>query len=231
MNSASRSRHSIDELYGSLFIEDEEERGLNLDELEGDDNIEERVVKRGSWTFDQHLLILKELEKGKNPVTVPLNSVEMWVQAYDIPNGFMIERIGAAIGNFIGREQWLHSEFPIVEDNSESLGGESMEIDIGSADLSPKSGDRRYGHGDKGKSTIFLKERDGAISGGDMVNLGSRGKISNGKESNEEAADVVIISRPTYHNEELVVIDPKRHRNEECSVGPTNISAVDPNVT
>ncbi|KAJ9190024.1 hypothetical protein P3X46_001261 [Hevea brasiliensis] len=48
----------------------------------------ERVTNGVPWTFDQHILIMKELS--------------MWVQAYDIPNGFMTERIGNAIGQHNG---------------------------------------------------------------------------------------------------------------------------------
>ncbi|KAF2322214.1 hypothetical protein GH714_008689 [Hevea brasiliensis] len=47
-------------------------------------------IQGGPWTFSQHLLIMKELKKGEKATNVQLNTVDMWVRVYDVPNGFMM---------------------------------------------------------------------------------------------------------------------------------------------
>ncbi|KAK6141670.1 hypothetical protein DH2020_024591 [Rehmannia glutinosa] len=61
-----------------------------------------RVQKNGPWTFDNLLLITKRLNVGEQPSKVQLFLTELWVQVYNLPLGFMTERIGNDIGNFIG---------------------------------------------------------------------------------------------------------------------------------
>ncbi|KAK6133887.1 hypothetical protein DH2020_032377 [Rehmannia glutinosa] len=61
-----------------------------------------RVISSGPWTFDNQLLLTKRLSVGEQPSKVELFHTEIWVQIYDLPLGFMTERIGRDIGNFIG---------------------------------------------------------------------------------------------------------------------------------
>lgn len=61
-----------------------------------------RVLQDGPWTFDQHLLVLASLDFGTVPQQVPLFLVNFWVQAHDIPSGFMSEKVAQDIGNFVG---------------------------------------------------------------------------------------------------------------------------------
>lgn len=53
----------------------------------------ERVINGGPWTFEQHLLIFTKLESGMNPMQVDLYEVNFWIQVYDLPVGYMSERI------------------------------------------------------------------------------------------------------------------------------------------
>ncbi|KAK6137382.1 hypothetical protein DH2020_028854 [Rehmannia glutinosa] len=61
-----------------------------------------RVQANGPWTFDNLLLITRRLNVGEQPTKVDLFHSELWVQVYDMPLGFMSERIGRDIGNYIG---------------------------------------------------------------------------------------------------------------------------------
>ncbi|KAK6143873.1 hypothetical protein DH2020_024221 [Rehmannia glutinosa] len=61
-----------------------------------------RVQSNGPWTFDNLLLIIKKLSIGEQPSKIQLFHTELWVQVYDIPLGFMTERIAQEIGKFMG---------------------------------------------------------------------------------------------------------------------------------
>ncbi|KAK6156010.1 hypothetical protein DH2020_010258 [Rehmannia glutinosa] len=61
-----------------------------------------RVQSNGPWTFDNALLLTKRLSIGEQPSKIPLFFTDLWVQVYDLPFGFMTERVGKSIGNFIG---------------------------------------------------------------------------------------------------------------------------------
>lgn len=64
----------------------------------------QKVLEGWPWSFEQATLILHQLVDGEDPNTIQLQSVEMWIQVYDIPRGFLSENIlrsiGAAIGKF-----------------------------------------------------------------------------------------------------------------------------------
>lgn len=62
-----------------------------------------RIKGGGPWSFDNHLLILHQLEDGEEPSHVPLLHVDFWVQIFDLPVGFMSEHVGRLLGNFIGK--------------------------------------------------------------------------------------------------------------------------------
>ena len=61
----------------------------------------QRVITRGPWTFDRHLLITKPLVPSKNPTRVHLSHVDFWVQVFDLLYGFLAERVAKGIGNYI----------------------------------------------------------------------------------------------------------------------------------
>ncbi|MBA0769187.1 hypothetical protein Gotri_017948, partial [Gossypium trilobum] len=45
----------------------------------------ERVLKGLPWTFNNHLLILSNLNRGEDPLKIPLIFVPFWVQIHDVP--------------------------------------------------------------------------------------------------------------------------------------------------
>ncbi|CAN1840638.1 Uncharacterized protein At4g02000 [Linum perenne] len=61
-----------------------------------------RVMEVGPWSFDQNLLILRELKPGEKPKEVELYAVDFWVRVYRLPAGFFSKTVGVALGNFIG---------------------------------------------------------------------------------------------------------------------------------
>jgi hypothetical protein len=63
----------------------------------------ERVFQGGPWLFDNHMLVLKKLSVGDDPLAINLDVVEMWVQVFNLPFGFMNDTMGLLIGSHIGR--------------------------------------------------------------------------------------------------------------------------------
>lgn len=62
----------------------------------------QRILKKGPWYFDNHLLVLDFMpEKGK-PEQAALNFVPFWIQVHNVPPGFMTEKVGKDIANYIG---------------------------------------------------------------------------------------------------------------------------------
>ncbi|WJX13204.1 hypothetical protein P8452_03620 [Trifolium repens] len=63
----------------------------------------ERVFQGGPWLFDNHMLVLKKLSVGDDPLAINIDVVEMWVQVFNLPFGFMNDTMGLLIGSHIGR--------------------------------------------------------------------------------------------------------------------------------
>lgn len=61
-----------------------------------------RVLESGPWTFDQHILIVKRLEENDQPQNVPLWFTSFWIQIYNLPIGFIYEKVLKDIGSYIG---------------------------------------------------------------------------------------------------------------------------------
>ncbi|MBA0705885.1 hypothetical protein Golax_018036, partial [Gossypium laxum] len=53
------------------------------------DAIESR--RGGPQKFNFHLLLMHQLKVGKDPMVVPLVTMDFWVLVYDLPHGFMSE--------------------------------------------------------------------------------------------------------------------------------------------
>lgn len=62
----------------------------------------QRVMEGAPWTFNKIPLIIERLHVGVNPRTLPLNTMEVWVQVYDLKVGFMSEKVLKAVGGYIG---------------------------------------------------------------------------------------------------------------------------------
>lgn len=62
----------------------------------------QKVLDAGPWSFEQGMLVYKQLVANEDPKEVELNEVDIWVQVYDVPQGFVSENILRSIGNFIG---------------------------------------------------------------------------------------------------------------------------------
>lgn len=64
-----------------------------------------KVIEGGPWSFEQASLVLRQLGHLEDPHMVALQEMEIWVQVYDIPRGFLSENIlknvGASIGKYV----------------------------------------------------------------------------------------------------------------------------------
>lgn len=62
----------------------------------------QKVLEGGPWSFEQGMLIYKQISDDEDPKEVTLNEVDIWVQVYDILKGFVSESILQSVGNSIG---------------------------------------------------------------------------------------------------------------------------------
>ncbi|XP_074359603.1 uncharacterized protein LOC141699588 [Apium graveolens] len=60
------------------------------------------VTKGGPWSFDNAMLALEKVQAGENPATIKPCSLNIWIQLYNIPIGYMLESVGKQLGNFFG---------------------------------------------------------------------------------------------------------------------------------
>ena len=74
-----------------------------------------RVLVGGPWPYDNHLLILHWIQPGEGLNQIPLNSIDIWVQIFYLPSGYMSESVGKQLGNYIG--------FFLAYDSSNNVGG------------------------------------------------------------------------------------------------------------
>ncbi|GMJ10542.1 hypothetical protein HRI_004723400 [Hibiscus trionum] len=63
----------------------------------------DRVDSGGPWNFNNHLLVHYRLKPGEDPMLVALTHLCFWVFVYDIPHGFMLEKVARSLGDFIGK--------------------------------------------------------------------------------------------------------------------------------
>jgi hypothetical protein len=62
----------------------------------------ERVIRTGPWLFDNFPLVLQKVSFGDEPTTTPMDTIEMWVQAHNLPFGFMTKSMGIPLGSQVG---------------------------------------------------------------------------------------------------------------------------------
>lgn len=78
----------------------------------------------GPWSFDGAMLVVNTIEKGLDPLEVPLVELSFWVQLFGLPNGFMTEAAGKQLGDFFG------SFLSYDPNNNSSIWRECMRIRI-----------------------------------------------------------------------------------------------------
>lgn len=61
-----------------------------------------RVIDGIPWSFNRRALLIARLQEDVNPRCIPLNTIDLWVQIYDMQPGFMSEKVIMEIGNQIG---------------------------------------------------------------------------------------------------------------------------------
>lgn len=62
-----------------------------------------KVLEGGPWTFEQSLLVYHCLLEGEDPFAVKLNTMDIWLQIYDLPRGLISENILQSIGDYVGK--------------------------------------------------------------------------------------------------------------------------------
>ncbi|MCI12236.1 DUF4283 domain protein, partial [Trifolium medium] len=62
----------------------------------------EGVLQGGPWSFDNQMLIVQRVQLGVQIENIPLQHAEFWVQVHNLPTGLMLEKVGKALGNYIG---------------------------------------------------------------------------------------------------------------------------------
>lgn len=60
-----------------------------------------RVIDDGPWLFESTTLVCRPLLHGENPMQVPLDTVDLWVQVYDFPMGYCTDRVLKREGAFL----------------------------------------------------------------------------------------------------------------------------------
>ena len=61
------------------------------------------VLNNCWWSFDNHLLLLKQWERGMTAFTMDFKYVPIWVQVWGLPFDLINEDAGKDIGRGIGR--------------------------------------------------------------------------------------------------------------------------------
>ncbi|KAJ8758855.1 hypothetical protein K2173_002634 [Erythroxylum novogranatense] len=62
----------------------------------------QRVLEDGPWTFDNQLLLLKQLCSTDQPESMILYKTEFWLQVHKLPIRFMSKKVAQTIESFLG---------------------------------------------------------------------------------------------------------------------------------
>lgn len=60
------------------------------------------VLRGGPWSFDGAMLVIAEVPKKEEPQNVHIWHLNMWMQLFYLPTGFMSETVGKQLGDFFG---------------------------------------------------------------------------------------------------------------------------------
>ncbi|KAM6569612.1 hypothetical protein CsatB_017597 [Cannabis sativa] len=63
----------------------------------------QRVINGSPWTYDRMQLIIERLNVGGDPKSLPLNTLDIWVQLHNVEPGFMTESTLRTVGNTMGK--------------------------------------------------------------------------------------------------------------------------------
>lgn len=63
----------------------------------------QKVIDGGPWSFEQGMLVFKQLTGGEDPKEITLDEVDIWIQVYDIPKGLVSESILKGIASYVGQ--------------------------------------------------------------------------------------------------------------------------------
>ncbi|XP_019200065.1 PREDICTED: uncharacterized protein LOC109193664 [Ipomoea nil] len=61
-----------------------------------------QVLEEGPWAFENTTFLCQVLDDGVDPTQVVLNTVDFWLQVYDIPLGYRTVKVLERIGDFTG---------------------------------------------------------------------------------------------------------------------------------
>lgn len=61
-----------------------------------------KVIDNGPWSYEQSLLLLKQIAPNVSPHSVHLSHADFWVQAYNIPPSMQTKKTAEMIGAFLG---------------------------------------------------------------------------------------------------------------------------------
>ncbi|CAN0838154.1 hypothetical protein LINGRAHAP2_LOCUS2007 [Linum grandiflorum] len=61
------------------------------------------VLDNGTWLFDRHLLVLRELSTGMDPTTTPMHLADFWLQIHKLAPNFFTETVIRGLGNFVAK--------------------------------------------------------------------------------------------------------------------------------
>ncbi|KAL8097407.1 hypothetical protein AgCh_030511 [Apium graveolens] len=95
----------IHERMAAMEIEDDENEGLCFgEEVEEFFHVDDMqwVLSGGPWSFDGAMLVISTIDKGVDPLEVPLFDLPIWIQLHGLPNGFMTEAADKQLGDFFG---------------------------------------------------------------------------------------------------------------------------------
>lgn len=62
----------------------------------------EKVQEGATWTFNQYLLVLQDIDVGQQPELIELFLVPFWVRLYDLPLGYRNAKVARVIVGRIG---------------------------------------------------------------------------------------------------------------------------------
>src|SRR4051812_21106927 len=66
----------------------------------------ERVMEEGPWTFRDHAVVLAPYNGFTKPSTIPLNTIDIWIQIHDLPDGYhsLLKSLVSKVGEFLYAE-------------------------------------------------------------------------------------------------------------------------------